>query len=51
MDWTLASKPKRQTTRPAWIVRVVFNNLTDAERLFKFRDGNLIGLPFTLGVF
>ena len=46
----LVTVPEHETTRPSWIIGIVFKNLAAQQRLFDLGDLDSIVLPFIFGV-
>jgi len=51
MNWiVLVAVPEHETTRPSWIIRIIFKNLAAQQRLFDLGDLDSIALPFIFSV-
>jgi len=51
MNWIfLVAVPEHETTRPSWIIRIIFKNLAAQQRLFHLGDLDSLVLPFIFGV-
>jgi hypothetical protein len=51
MNWkVLVAVPEHETTRPSWIIRIVFKNLAAQQRRFELGDLDSVVLPFIFSV-